>query len=320
MIPRRIGLLAATLGALGVLGTLGACSEPTGVERRPVLRVDPAWVTGEAAAGVDPVTGLFVLAPPSTTELPAVAAESAAVAYIRFSLNPGTFGNERETLEDDRGAPIAAWDRLLPCGRTVHVQTPFAPAPATAPPILVRYMKSAWSVTLCGPDDDPQVAIGVADTRSGARFVGPDYLLADIDSIGQMHTSFGLPRAWAGGPMPSAEAAVGALYGFTGVPIIRVPRPVLHWAPLMTVPSFPTWDLQTATTFTARFDNGELTSPLSRIYARLFTLDSIGFYVPAESQPAEVWMPFPVSFDPFVVDSAAIGVLQPIAFRRVYFP
>lgn len=315
--PARMRSLAA-LAALVV--AVEACSEPTAPVRRNVLRVDPAWVTGEAAAGVDPATGLFVLAPPTTRELPLAAAESAAVAYIRFSLNPGTIGNARATLEAYRGAPVAAWDRLVPCGRTMLAQSPFAPAPTSAPRNLVRYMKSAWSVTLCGPNGDPQVAVGVSDTRSGARYVGADYLLADIDSISQMHSRIGIPRAWEGGVLPSAEAVAGAFYAGTGVPIMRVPRPQIHWAPLMRIPSLPLWEIAPAVTVMARLENGDMTGPLTRIYARIFAGDSLGFYVPAASQPTQVWVPFPISLDPFIVDSVAIGVLQPIAFRRVHFP
>lgn len=304
----------------GILGAVGACSEPTGPVRRDDLRVDPSWVIGEAAAGVDPTTGLFILAPPAAHELSLAAAESAAVAYIRFSLNPGTLGNGREVLESDRGAPIGAWDRLSPCGRSIHVRTPFAPAAATAPRNLVRHLKSAWSVTLCGPNQDPQLGIGVADTRSGARFVGPDYLAADIDSIRQMHTSVGIPRSRSGGLQPSAEAVVGALYGITGIPVTHVPRPQLTWRPPMTIPMYPIWELETAATFSGRFEDGAETGPISLIYAGLFALDSLGFFVAAESQPNEVWMPFPVSFDPLVLDSVAVSVLHPISFRRVLFP
>lgn len=315
--PASVHVLTAL--ALGV-GLLSSCSEPTGPTRSTIVRVEPEWVTGAAAAGVDPVSRLFVLTPHVGALLTPVAAESAAVAYIRFALNPGTLSNARPSLEADRGAPVAAWDRLLPCGRTVLAETPFGTAPAGAPRNLVRYMRSAWSVTLCGPGGEPQVGVGVSDTRSGARFVGADYVLADIDSIGQMHIDIGLPRHWGGGLRPSPESAVGKLFQETGVPIAEVPRPRVYWAPLMTVAMLPLWELELASSVTATFETGDPTTPFTRVYARLISGDSIEFSVPSDVQPEEIWLPFPISFEPFISDSLPFAVVHPIAFRRVRFP
>lgn len=316
---RPASVRAISALAFGVV-LLSSCSEPTGPTRTTIVRVDPEWVTGAAAAGVDPRSRLFVLAPHISALLSSVAAESAAVAYVRFALGPSTLGNARSSLEADRGAPIAAWDRLLPCGRTALAETPFGTAPAGAPRNLVRYMRSAWSVTLCGPDGDPQVGVGVSDTRSGARFVGADYLLADIDSVGQMHASIGLPRHWGGGLRPSPESAVGKLFQHTGVPIAEVPRPRIHWAPLMTVAMMPLWEIELASSVTATFENGDPTTPFTRVYARLISEDSIEFTVPSDVQPEVLWSPFPISFEPFILDSLPFAVVHPIVFRRVRFP
>lgn len=301
------------------IALLASCTEPTAPTVAPVVRVDPQWVTGAAAAAVDPVTRLFVLQPGVSARLTPLAAESAAVAYIRFSLNPGTLGNARSTLESDRGAPIAQWNRLFPCGRTMYVESPVGAAPDSSQRNLIQYMRSAWSVTLCGPNGEPQVGVGVSDTRSGARFVGPDYLLADIDSIGQMHASMGLRRSLGGAPHPSPEAAVRALFIATGVPVAAVPRPRIHWAPLMTIATIPIWELQLASAVTATFDNGESTPSFTRVFVRLITEDSLEFSVPSEEQPDVLWMPYPISFDPFVNDSLAFPVIHPVALRRVRF-
>lgn len=306
--------------AIALVVGVGSCTEPTAPTGPSVVRVDPDWVTGAAAAGVDRASRLFVLLPGVPTQLTPAAAESAAVAYIRFALHPETLGNERATLEADRGEPVADWNRLLPCSRTVFVETPVGPAPDTTERNLVRYMRSSWALTLCGPAGDPQVGITVRDTRSGATFVGPDYAPETINAIGQMHASIGLPRRRGPAPHPSPEAAVRALFRLTGVPVAEVPRARVYWAPLMTIATMPIWELNLAAAVTATFDGGETTPPFTRVYARAVADDAIEFSLPSAVQPDVLWMPFPISFDPLVIDSLPFAVLHPVAFRRVRFP
>jgi hypothetical protein len=150
--------------------------------------------------------------------------------------------------------------------------------------------------------------------------VGADFLLADIDSIGQMFSTFGIPLNWRDGIAPTPEAAVGTLFQQTGIPIAEIPRPQVYWAPLMTVPGFPIWELALASPAVATFDDGSATGPFTRVYVQQTAFDSIGFYLAAPDQPTQVWLHFPVSFNPIVDDSLPIPVVRPIAFRRIRFP
>src|SRR5690606_24813166 len=144
---------------------------------------------------------------------------------VRFSLNPGTFGNARATLESDRGAAVAAWNALRVCGRALWVQSPFGPSSVPAPRNMVRSMSSAWAHTLCGPRSDPQVAVHTVDVQTGIRYIGPDYRIEDLDSIGQVHHTAGIPLVGRGPvPWPAPEAALQALFAQTGVPISEIPE------------------------------------------------------------------------------------------------
>lgn len=310
----RSGLCVALgLAAVGVV----ACDAPTGPSAPRVVRVDPSWVTGAAAAAVDPVSRLFVIAPSGESVLTRAGADSAALASIRFSLNPGTFGNGRSTLEADRGAPVAAWNEMRVCGRAMRVESPFGAPLDTAPRNLVRFLSSAWAHTICGPRGDAQVAMHTADVRTGVRFNGADYVIADLDSIGQVHINVGIPVTSGVVPWPSPEEVLRRLFALTGVPISQVPRPQLHWAPPVTVAWLPMWRLELSAPITGQLEGGGAAPPFSTIFARLDIGDSITFFIPEEAQPPVIWAPFAVSFEPFVEDSVAIPVIKPILFRRV---
>lgn len=307
--------------AICCVGIAIACSEPTAPGSRHT-RVSDEWVTGAAAAAVDPQTGLFVLAPPLSRVLTIQAAESAAVAHIRFALNPAMVGNSRATLEQDHGGAIAQWDALLPCGRTVYAQTPFDVAPEPAPSDLQRYVTSTWAVTLCGPDGLPDVSMGITDVRTGARMVGPDFVLGDVDSLRNAHSSIGLPAGWDDGLWVTPEDAVRELFLATNVRIRAVPAGHVRWGPGMTVPAYLNWRLELETPVIGSFESGEVSAPVaSVIVRRVATNDTeFEFMIPIKEQPPHVWIPYPVQFDPLIVDSVAVPLIHPIELRRVWFP
>jgi hypothetical protein len=311
-------LASSSLGsALCIAVFLVACDAPTGPTEPRVVRVDPTWVTGVAAAAVDPVSGLFVIAPSSESVRTRAGADSAALASIRLSLHPGTVGNGRSTLESDRGAPVAAWNEMRVCGRAMRVESPFGAPLSTAPRNLMRFLSSAWAHTICGPRGDAQIAMHTTDVHTGVRFSGTDYVVADLDSIGQVHLSAGIPLTRGGIPWPSPEEVLRRLFELTGVPISQVPQPQLHWYPPVTVAWLPMWRLELSAQITGQFEDGGIAPPFSTIFARLDIGDSIAFYVPEETQPPVIWAPFPVSFEPFVMDSVRFPVIKPILFRRV---
>jgi hypothetical protein len=304
--------------ALCIAVFLVACDAPTGPSDPRIVRVDPAWVTGAAAAAVDPVSRLFAISPSGESALTRAGADSAALASIRLALHPGTVGNGRSSLESDRGAPVAAWNEMSVCGRAMRVESPFGAPLDTAPRNLRRFLSSAWVHTICGPRGDAQVAMHTTDVRTGIRFNGADYVIADLDSIGQVHLDSGIPVTGGVVPWPSPEEVLRRLFELTGVPISQVPQPQLHWYPPITVAWIHMWRLELSAQITGQLEDGGTAPPFSTIFARLDIGDSIAFYVPEETQPSVIWAPFPVSFEPFVEDSVAFPVIKPIIFRRVW--
>lgn len=303
-----------------VLVFLG-CTEPTGLDPEPLTRVNASWVTGAAATAVDPMTGLFRLTAPPANVLGVESAESAALAYARMNLN--TFGSD-PWLEQEHGGPIAAWNELVPCGRTAYATSAFGPAPDPAPRELRRFVSSSWAVTLCGPDGRPDLSVGVADAVSGARMDGADYLIADIDSLAQMHSMIGVPAGWPRGLSILPEDAVGALFRATQVRISEAPVGHVYWSPGMTVPAHLTWELVLEAAVVGQLESGAQSQPVTRIRVTRFTPgvadDDIRFLVPEDSQPTEVWVPYPVQFDPPLADSVAVPVIHPLNMQRITFP
>lgn len=297
------------------------CTEPTGLDPEPLTRVNAAWVTGAAAAAVDPMTGLFRLTAPPTSVLGVESAESAALAYARMSLN--TFGSN-PWLEQEHGGPIAAWNELVPCGRTAYATSAFGPAPDPAPRQLKRFVSSSWAVTLCGPDGRPDLSVGVADAVSGARMDGADYLIADIDSLAQMHSMIGVPAGWPRGLSILPEDAVGALFRATQVRISEAPVGHVYWSPGMTVPAYLTWELVLETSVVGQLESGAQSQPVTRIRVARFSPggpeDDVRFLVPEDAQPTAVWVPYPVQFDPPLADSVAVPVIHPLNMQRITFP
>jgi hypothetical protein len=310
----RTSILCVATACFGAL----ACDDLTGPAAPATVRVDPAWVTGAAAAAVDPASGLFRITLGPGSALTIAAAESASLAVARFQLNPATFGNSRSVYEQDRGgAAVASWDRLEPCGRSIRVESPFGPAPVGTPTYLAHAMRSRWAVTLCGPRGDAQLAVSTADALSGARFVGADYDLADLDSLGGMHTLVGIPPGRGRETEPSPEAAVQAVFRRLGVQVSAVPEPFVRWAGAQFVARQPIWRVTLAHAVEGVHDDGSAAGPLTTVFVRAVSPDSVDLFTPASEQPSQVWRLFIVRGETVGIDSVPFAVVSPIVFRRL---
>jgi len=245
------------------------------------------------------------------------------VASVRLSLNPGTVSEARASFEEQHGGPIADWDQLRPCGRTVYGTSPFGTVPTHAPIQLQRLLSPAWSVTLCGPDGLPDVTGGVTDAVSGARIVGLDYLIADLDSLLAMHTQQGVPHGWRTGLSLSPEDAVRAFFEATSVRISRVPIGHLMWAPGVTVPACMSWQIELEESIAGRYDTGESSHAVTRLFVRRVPPGCMGneiaFYAADEDQPSAYWFSYPVQPQPIVLDSISVPTVGPLVLRRVRF-
>ena len=184
-------------------------------------RVDPAWVTGEAAAALDRTTGRFNHPAVAGRHVSADAARIIAVAAERRVGDAFLAGNIRTVLAEERGAPIA-FGTLSPCGRPLYVTGPHGSFPVRTPAFLVRAVGPQWAVSLCGRDGKSQLSIGVPDGPISGGIVHGYLVLAPIGG-GSDFTTTGVPVRYASGLPVTAEAAVAAVARSTGRRITRVP-------------------------------------------------------------------------------------------------
>jgi hypothetical protein len=304
-----------------ILASCLACADAAGPAASHELRVDPAWVVGEAAGAVDPATGLFTLVPAEPSVLTAEAADSVAVAYGRMMLSPSTFGNSRAVLEGDRMGPISAWDRMRACDRTVHRLTPFGAVPSALRPPFDRLFASRWGVILCGTGDTPEIAVDVSDLDLGLSYVGQDFTPASVRSLNGAIIAFGIRRTLGAARALSPEEAVKAVFELTGRPIRRPPRSVLRWLPLYTSQICPSWELELAAPVTGlNVDTGDSVTVSSLLVERGLP-HCIGapveFRIAAPVQPTELWYPFPVSAGSSERDSVAVPIIRPVLYHRL---
>lgn len=316
----RNAIKHSALFAAVVYAWTAACDSPVGPGAPILTRIDPAWVTGAAAAAVDPGTGLFVLDRDPVSVLAPEVAESAAVAMARLVLNPATIGDARAAYERDRGAPLAAWNRLSACGRTIRVETPFGPAPPETPLVIARSRRAQWAVTLCGPRGDAQLAVSTSDVESGVPFVGSDYWTGSTGLLNGMHSLFGIPPGLGAGTLPSPEATVREVFTRLAVRVAEVPKPFVSWSGVSAAPRYPIWRVILAEPIQATHDDGSPAGALTVVYVRAVADDLLGFFTPVGEQPAQVWQPFPLSLDPIRLDSVAFAVTSPVMFRRLRDP
>ena len=212
--------LIAGLAIAAPLFLLG-CDDPSQPTPLYDPRVDATWVTGEAAAALDPETGRFNRAPVTGSYVAVDVAESVAIAAERFLGDPLLIGNARSAITEDRGGPIA-FGSLRSCGRTLYVASPHGSFEARTPAFLRRALGPQWAVALCGRDGKAQLSIGVPDGPMAIGVV--DGRLVFPSSGGGSDFSFiGVPVRYAAGTPVTAEAAVAAVARSTGRRITRVP-------------------------------------------------------------------------------------------------
>lgn len=304
-----------------ILALCLACADVLGPAASRELRVDPSWVVGDAAAAVDPATGLFALVPPGPTVLSAVSADSIAVAFGRMLLSPSNLANSREILEADRMGPISAWNQMRACDRRLHRITPFGAAPSALRPPFNRIFASRWGVILCGVGDTPEIAIDVSDLELDLSYVGQDLTPASVSSLNGAVVSFGIRRTLGAARALSPEEAVRAVFEQTGRPISRPPRAVLRWLPLFPSQICPSWELELAAPVTGlNLATGDSVTVSSLLVERSLPLcigAPIEFRVAAAVQPTELWYPFPAAVGSAELDSVAVPILRPVLYQQL---
>ncbi|HKG93283.1 MAG TPA: hypothetical protein VKA84_15360, partial [Gemmatimonadaceae bacterium] len=195
-----------------------ACRDERPAVASPESKVNQEWVTGAAAAALNP-NGQFVLPPPETGPEPELSegqAVTLATAFIRFH-GPWLRG----AWEADHGAPVdlAALSR---CGRTYYAATPYEPVPEGTSESLRLYYGSQWLVTFCAPSGVPQVSVSVSALATDLR--------VEKDHIAPQPLGFfavGIPLKYSTIIPITPEAAVKLAAQATGRRVSAIPQLIM---------------------------------------------------------------------------------------------
>jgi hypothetical protein len=207
---------------LWALLLLTACHERVaGPGLDDAVRIDPASVTGDAAAAADLATGLFRLPAPSTRYVSESLADSIAVGVARFLGNPQLIGNLVPSLEQHRGGPIA-FNELSPCRRRTMSASPIGDFPPPAPGWVRRGLGSHWAIPMCGPDGVAQLSVGVPDGPVDVRIVEGSLVLRQFGGGGDFDM-IGIPARMPSGLPLTPEAAVAEVFRLTRARVDAVP-------------------------------------------------------------------------------------------------
>lgn len=318
----RCAELLLGLSAVVVMST--ACSEPPTAPRISEVRVDPAWVTAEAASAVDPASGLFVFSDPGARYVTLASAETIAVAVARFLGDPALIGNGPASLQEDRGGSID-FGRLLPCQRAIYSWTPVGDFPPPVPGWVRRAYSSHWAVPLCGEDGTAQLSVGVPDAPQDIRVVDGHLVFRQTGGGGTDFDDVGIPFRFPSGLPLTPEAAVQAVFERTGVRTRLVPTAFNQFE--TGVGQFPlcaSWRIALEHAVMAREDSSGATRSVEELYVRhgpaCFS-DAVVFFVPAPVQPTNFRVRFPRDTtgrgNPADRDSAEAPLVGPTNFERV---
>jgi hypothetical protein len=307
---------------LGVVALGGACSDATAPPVRHV-RVNPAWVSGEALAALDPSSGQFRLADPQASHVQRLSAETLAVAVARFYGDANTSGNAREVLEQDRGGPID-FNHLMPCSRAIYAASPLGEFPPPAPGWLRRAWGPQWAIALCGHDGGAQLSVGVPDNPMDVRVVDGRIVFRQSGG-GSNFNAAGVPARFSLGLPLTPEEAVAEVFAQTMRRTVLVPFPMdQHDANgVGQLPLCASWRIEIEAAVTVRSETDQRTLEAKEFFVRRWPAcfsDSIALYVAAPVQPSARWFAFPkdtTSIATVDLDSVQVAVIRPIAFERV---
>ncbi len=299
---------------------LGACTEPVGPSVDDNVRIRPEWVTGNAAAAVDPMTGTFASLLPTTSVLDVETVEELADGFLLFAMGESALGNAREGAEFDRGAPIS-WGSLRRCGRLTYAVSPIGTVPSTAPPAYRRAFSHRWAAPRCGRDGSVHLSLGVVDVPAETLVDVPASQWSEIDSLSGRFSVTGIPVRFPTGLPLTPERAVEYVHRETGIRVSEVPIAFNQYsAPWIgELPPCASWRITLESAVTLRRDRDGQTVESREVYVRhapaCFS-SAITMYVAVLPHPTERWMHFPDGAVD-VIDSVLVPVTGPLEFERV---
>jgi hypothetical protein len=311
------------LPSLLLCSSLGACSDGTAPQISDLVRVDPAWVVGDAAAALDSVSGQFRLTPPQIVVVSMAHAETLAVAIARSYGDPNSFGNARAVLEQDRGAPIE-FDKLHVCSRRTYVSSAVGPLPTSVPGWIRRTWGPHWALPMCGDDGSAQLSVGIADNPLDSH-VENGRLVLRADGGGADFTGIGVPVRYRSGLPVSPEEAVAIVVRLTGRRVSSVPV-AFNQRDASGIGQFPlcaSWRVFLEGQITVHIQSTGQTREVQELFihnAPTCFSDNLVFDAASATQPTSQWIAVPHdSLQGFSsgVDSVLAILVGPTVFERV---
>ena len=312
----RFRLQPRDLSILALIFSL-ACEGPTEPGTPQRIRVQPAWVTGEAAAAVDPVSRQFRF-PDRHEYVSLVSAESLAVAVARFYAQFGVDGSGPSWIAKDRGGPVH-FNALQVCGRAVYSLSPFGSFPPAVPGWARRGLGPQWAIALCADGTNAELSVGVPDNPMDVRLENGRIIFRQFGG-GSDFTATGVPIRYASGLPLTAEEAVATIFQATGRLVNRVPVAFngFHAFPLCS-----SWKIEIDQPVRVKSESGAITETREFFMQHVpacFSSET-GFFIAAAQQPSADWVLFPkdttgTSRD-MTLDSAQVSLTGPVKFERV---
>ena len=280
-----------------LLCALAACSETLSM---PAQRLDPSFVTGAAAAALQP-NGRFALEAAVTAPANQVNESQAKAIASRFVLDMAP--SLQRVWSEQHGSAVTT-SALRPCDRALYAATPYLSIAGNASELTRRTLGPHWVVPMC---DKGQTTLVITFSALALELaVAPRPVPARWERAAI--ASFGFPPN-AAGWMYSPELVTAHLFKETGRRIRSVP--VLVMPPMPETPALVRWriDLEGPVTVTGSIssiarERTTLFGGFGELFATAGTLDRNP--QPSSEPPPLTW------FDP-VSKATVSATLSPLA-------
>lgn len=307
-----------TVIAAIVLGcwTVTACRDTTAPIAYARTRIRPEWVTGQAAAAVDPVTGLIRLDLPAGKYVGVLSADSVALGVLHLLRSPSPLNSAPAELESDRGGTID-FAALGLCGHVTYEWSPIAPYPASIPSSIARSLSSQWAIPLCGPHGDAQVSVGVSDSPREFTVADDTLQIPNSENLSGAVGYTGVPARYPSGLPITPEEAIEVVYQVTRHPVASVPAAYDQSSDtgVGQLPLCASWRLSIDTSVTVRSERTGATWSTAEFFVHHVPAcfaDTTAAFAADPVQPESLWVTTSAGGD-----SALLALDGPVKFDRV---
>jgi hypothetical protein len=298
-----------------------SCGEPVGPsDNHSNVRLRAKWLTGNAAAAVNPVTAAFRGLLPATAILDTSDVQILADGFVAIVTDPSNVGNSRQVAAADRGGPIS-WGSLRRCKRLTYSISPIGTAPPALPPLYRRVFSSQWAVPRCGRDGSVHLSVGVSDAPATTLLGALPSQWVVSDSLSGRFSLTGIPVRFPLGLPVTPEQAVAHVFLESNVRISETPVAYNQYSGpgIGELPPCASWRIVLEVPIRLRREPAGTELETREVYVRhspaCFS-STMALFVPVLPHPTERWIAFQTS--PMSgPDSVLVPVTGPVQFDRV---